>query len=452
MLGMKRSTSLFFMSPQRATVRAGLAALLASAAACAPQAPPSDLVGESAHFRLFVDRALTMFPPGLDASNGVVALETQWADVETMLKMPAGKIDYYWLAPEHIHTACGDVLETGCMWEDRMEIDAPTLPNAHELNHAYLYLRTHRRTIPFLSEGFADAIGCDYDRPTVSESEVPRPDVVAALPSRSDLYPEGALFMRYLIRTQGIDAVLRYYEQSPERRDPALFVTNFEAFWNMSFNAVWAAVHTLPVGMSREDSKICPCTLPALPTTGPLTDDPARALYWTLPDVGDDSVALTAGRGQAVQIRDCVGLAPRITGKAVLARLGARSGRYVLPPLISATVARYISDDCSGAALFHLPADFLIGGFPLSVSVLMPTAGSLSAYVAVDFPVPTHLGSSSGFREICDRCPADGGACQALAAASMMPVRGTLYGRLQVFTRATDVLPSVWTTGLDLAP
>jgi len=310
------------MSPLRSTVRAALAALLASVAACAPKPPPSDLVGESAHFRLFVDRALTVFPPGLDSSNGLVALETEWSDVETMLKMPDGKIDYYWLAPEHIATACGETHELGCMWEDRMEIDAPDLPDAHELNHAYLYLRSHRRTIPFLAEGFADSIGCDYSAPTASQGEMPSQDVVAALPSRSDVYAEGALFLRYLIRTQAIDAVLRYYEQSPEQRDPALFATNFEAFWKMSFDAVWAAVHTLPVGIVREDSKICPCTLPALATTGPVTADRAHALYWTLPDVGDDSIALTAGPGQAVLIRDCAGLAPRITGKAVLARLG----------------------------------------------------------------------------------------------------------------------------------
>lgn len=94
------------MPSLRTTVLAGCAALLASAVACTPHAPASDLVGESAHFRLFVDRALTAFPPGFDGSNGLVALETEWSDVETMLKMPDGKIDYYWLTPEDIPAAC----------------------------------------------------------------------------------------------------------------------------------------------------------------------------------------------------------------------------------------------------------------------------------------------------------------------------------------------------------
>ena len=40
-----------------------------------------------------------------------------------------------------------------------MEIDAPLLPDAHELNHAYTYLRSPRRPIPFLAEGMAEAIG-----------------------------------------------------------------------------------------------------------------------------------------------------------------------------------------------------------------------------------------------------------------------------------------------------
>src|SRR2546430_8279300 len=112
------------MSSLRTTVLVGWAALLASAAACTPHPPPSDLVGESAHFRLFVDRALTITRPGFDGSNGLVALETEWSDLETMLKMPDGKIDYYLLTPEDIPTACGDTYDMGCMWADRMEVDA----------------------------------------------------------------------------------------------------------------------------------------------------------------------------------------------------------------------------------------------------------------------------------------------------------------------------------------
>ncbi len=221
----------------------------------------------------------------------------------------------------------------------------------------------------------------------------------------------------------------------------------------MRFDDVWAAVHTITPGLAREDSKICPCTLPSLPTIGPVTDYPARALYWTLPDVGDDSIAMTAGPGQGVHIRDCAGLALSITGKAVLAHLGAAgSSRYVLAPLISATVDRYVSDDCSGAAVYHLPADFLDGVFPLVVGVLVPTSADLSAYVAIDFPVSTHVDPSGEFREICDSCPADGGICQTAAAASTTPVQGTVYGRLQVFPRAIDVPPFVWTAELGLAP
>ena len=61
--------------------------------------------------------------------------------------------------------ACDDTTEGGCTKEAAMEIDAPLLPDAHELIHAYTYLRSPRRPIPFLAEGMAEAIGCGYEAP-----------------------------------------------------------------------------------------------------------------------------------------------------------------------------------------------------------------------------------------------------------------------------------------------
>ena len=66
-----------------------------------------------------------------------------------------------------------------------------------------------------------------------------------AVASDDYAYGQGGLFVRYLIRTQGIDAFVRYYRQAPGRHDPALFAANFAAFWNMSMDDAWAAMHVV---------------------------------------------------------------------------------------------------------------------------------------------------------------------------------------------------------------
>ena len=193
--------------------------------------PPAVFVGESLHFRLYVDPALMPLPAAFAGDNALDALETEWSDVATMLDMPDGKITYYWYTPEHIGIACDDTTEGGCTKEAAMEIDAPLLPDAHELNHAYTYLRSPRRPIPFLAEGMAEAIGCGYEAP-LSASFADDDWRQAVVELRSDrVYGLGGLFVRHMIRRHGIEAFLRYYEQSPERRDPALFAANFESFW-----------------------------------------------------------------------------------------------------------------------------------------------------------------------------------------------------------------------------
>ena len=166
-----------------------------------------------------------------------------------MLQMPDGKITYYWLSQGHIEAACGESDEGACIWEQSLEIDSATLPNAHELNHAYMYLRKQRKPVPFLAEGIAEAIACGSDMPMYI-TDVPWEGIVGQLDSSNDVYDQGGIFVRYLIRTYGIDAFLRYYEQSPEQRDPALFAANFQSFWNLSLDGVWTAIHTPPPGVA----------------------------------------------------------------------------------------------------------------------------------------------------------------------------------------------------------
>jgi hypothetical protein len=414
-------------------VRPACAALLA-AAACSAQ-PPAVFVGESTHFRLYVDPALMPLPDAFAGENAFAALEAEWSDVATMLHMPDGKIAYYWYAPAHIAAACDDALEGGCTKEGEMEIDAPLLPDAHELNHAYTYLRAPRRPIPFLAEGIAEAIGCGNDAPIAAPATRDWRTAVAGV--RSDaVYGLGGLFVRQLIRRHGIDQFLQYYEQSPERRDPALFAANFERFWGVSIDDAWADLTTESPGVRFVDDKICPCSLPAMTPGTIIENDLARTPYWTLPDLGGDALALTAPKYDQVYLRSCRGDAPAASGKGVLARLDASAGWYVPAPLAKADVGPYLSDSCAGAAHYPVSPDVLVGD-PY-VTIMIPPTESSTIYVAIDvpFPVPTKV---SGASAICDSCDFDQDSCEQTDDPVATPVAGTFYARLQYSSTAAEV-------------
>ena len=89
--------------------------------------------------------------------------------------------------------------------------------------------------------------------------------------------------------------------------------------------------------------------------------DPARAPYWTLPDVGDASLAFTAPRYQSVSVRSCAGDTFPLVGKAVLARLGSGARWYVMPQLADVQAGAFIADNCADAAHYPLSPDVLVG-------------------------------------------------------------------------------------------
>ena len=68
--------------------------------------PSGEFVGESAHFRLYVDPELMPVPAAFQGDNGLAALETNWSDTQTMLKMPDGKIEYHWATQGHVSEWC----------------------------------------------------------------------------------------------------------------------------------------------------------------------------------------------------------------------------------------------------------------------------------------------------------------------------------------------------------
>lgn len=406
-------------------VGAGLT-LAVIAVGCGRTAPPGMLVGESEHFRLYVDPDAVV-PAGLEGANGLAALETAWTDVHSMLQMPGGTITYHLLSPDHVAAACGEADEGACIWESRLEIDAPTIPNAHELNHAYMFLRKQRKPVPFLAEGIAEAIACGPDLPMFI-TNVPWEGIVGQLESASDdVYVQGGVFVRYLIRTYGIDAFLRYYEQSPEQRDPALFAANFQAFWNVTMDEAWAASHTLPPGtVSLGETKICPCALPPLDPGGAVPDDPARAPYWVLPEPAGQTLSITAPAAERVVIRDCAGIRPQLTGKAVLARLDGAEPRYVLPPIQTATVGPYLTDDCASTAPYvESPLFTAAGGVTMAVSTPL---SSVTLYVQLATTFSGVL--RGGFTQVCADCGFDPGACPVIAPGTRPSVHGPLYGRV----------------------
>lgn len=93
--------------PPSVCVRSAL--LLASLAGCGVSAP-GVLVGESEHFRLFIDPDLNAatIPATTQGTAGLTALETDWADKQTMLHMPSGrKIDYHVVTEAHVVSTCG---------------------------------------------------------------------------------------------------------------------------------------------------------------------------------------------------------------------------------------------------------------------------------------------------------------------------------------------------------
>jgi hypothetical protein len=423
-------------------------ALFWLAAGCGPPPMPGVLVGESAHFRLFVDPNFDLAPPAayMQGAEGLAALETDWADKRTMLGMPEGrKIDYHLLGVDHIASSCEGRSEVGCEAFGYLEIAAPYLPYQHELMHAYMeLLAPGGLPIPLLAEGAAQSIGCDTEAETDLTYIVPWQQAVTETSADTfeDIYGEGGVLARYLIRTKGVEAFIRYYRQAPQRRDPALFAENFFDFWNMSIDDVWAAMHVVPAGAATTDESICPCSLPALPIDGePIANDLDTNPYWTLPNAPGGSVGLTAGSrpkgpspssssddGKLI-FQDCLGTAPLFGGSsaAVIQLPSDGRQRYLQSPIASSTVvADYLSETCAGTVPFQLPAGFWDAGQSVLQTIArQTTAAALAMYLQIQVPSATQVSTYGPADEICDSCAFDQGPCQPLPSTTGGTTAGT---------------------------
>ncbi len=418
--------------------RLPLVLVLAFAAGCegTPEIPGA-LVGESTHFRLFVasDFDTSSLPAYLQGHAALDALEADWADKQTMLKMPEGqrKIDYHLLTHEEITSVCRQDAAS-CQLGDTLGIATDVLPFQHELIHAYMQLVAPGvMPVPFIVEGTAQAIGCYGLQVGISLTDA-APSWELAVGSLDYGYGQGGLFVRYLIRTQGIDAFVRYYRQAPGRRDPALFAANFSAFWGMSIDDAWAAMHTVGPGVATTDSPICPCSLSVLPTDGsPPDPNLATHPYWPLPETGGASLALVAPSGGAFFVSDCEGVAPLLESglstlqtsdpsvpsltDAALAFVQLPSDgrkRFVTAlttaPITSASVGPYVADSCDATVPYQLPKDFLDGAGELSIIVDRATVGAVTKYVQVQVP-GIGIANLGPDVDVCDSCAFGQGAC-----------------------------------------
>jgi len=429
------------------TARPALLVLLVAFGCSRGTAAPGVLLGESVHFRLYVDPDLDMatFPATMLGDNGLTALETDWTDKQAMLKMPEGrKIDYHLLTTNHLSAFCGfdagspgtaqdggigtgSYSEDGCETGDGLQVAAGFLPHQHELMHAYLsLLAPGPLPIPFVTEGGASAIGCNAGEGASLEYSVPwqKAVVETAADASRDVYTEGGLLARFLIRTQGADAFVRYYRQAPERIDPALFAANFLQFWGTSIDDVWSEMHTVPADSNSFDTTICPCTLPALPTDGtPITDDPDTHPYWRLDPAAGESLSLMAPDGGQLQnLVDCQGVAAAVVpvstfGGVPVVQVLASDGRtrYIPSASGAAAAGSYVTDSCAAAVPTPLPASLLHAGGSVEIIVqpIVNPSSSTTLYLQLQLPIAASIVSNVSTVEYCGSCAIDQGSCQA---------------------------------------
>jgi hypothetical protein len=416
----------------RAALLAGT--VIAVSASCADV--PAHFAGESKHFRLFIGDGYDLSQTrGATAEDVLTGLETNWSDTATLLRMPEGRIDYYLLLPHQITDRCGGRI-AAC--QEGRSVYATSTADQHELNHAYMELRSSHRPASFLVEGVADAIGCDDGQaPPQTFNNVSDWRSAVAFTRLEDVYAPGRQFSRYLILTYGVERFLRYYDQAPDTSSVERFAANFAAFWSLDLDTVWAAMQvTQPPWGDTEVLPICPCSLP--PWMAPAQPTPIAATptqpYWTWPALEGDT-AVWAGNPGSVVIRDC----PRqeLATFAAFSVMFARLAGPLYSTLSGASVARgrYVAEVCTEAEVYTLPSDLIArdGGAPVAIAVTRPPGTAASVYLALEAPVPMALASyfwGFGTVSVCPSCDPAGTGCQALAPQpSALPVTGRFYLR-----------------------
>ncbi|MFL5308107.1 MAG: hypothetical protein ACJ8F1_23025 [Polyangia bacterium] len=187
----------------------------------------------------------------------------------------------------------------------------------------------------------------------------------------------------------------------------------------MTLDAAWSAMNTVGPGTSLGDAPLCPCSLPSLPLDQPLSNDPASAPYWTIPDAAGRTIAMHAPSGGVFADFDCLGQSFDGSGGAAagLVRLGPSVHGYVLAPLASTTTGDFVSDTCDGAELFTVPPAAI--GLGLNVQVDQASAAANVVYLRLVPPAgATNLVVPLGTVTACATCAFDTAACPTGGAIS----------------------------------
>ena len=169
-----------------------------------------------------------------------------------------------------------------------------------------------------------------------------------------------------------------------------------------------------------------------------MTNDPARAPYWMLPETtAGQTLALSGGAG--IGVMDCAGLREPFVNEHVLMQLDGSEPRYVIAPT-KATVDNYIADECANAAPFSEPlGDIQFGG--LTIAIPPPASGSATVYLNLASSFSGML--SQGLTETCDTCAFDQGSCQPLATGAEPVLQGPLRARATLQTYSAVPTPDL---------
>ena len=387
------------------------------------------LAGQSAHFRLWADDALSA---PVDADATLKGLEDNWSSVGAMLSVPSGTIDYHLATHDDVVSQC-DHLEFVRACTAGTAIYSPDTFDQHELNHAYMALRSPHRPALFVIEGLAEAVGC-YDG---SEAPPPYPDADqwgAVVPSTyagpADVYASGRRLMRYLIVNFGVSPVLSYYEQAPSGADAQAFADNFSQFWSMTLDQAWGAMQTPTPGGTSLVLPVCPCSaIPSLPTDP--GEQPVVAssgdLYWSLSDnVGGETVALSTLPEWTVSISDCNRERIDVAQTNLLfARAG--SGFYVSADRVSVMSGAFVSDTCADAVAYDV-TNANGFGVALDVSVEQPS----TVYLLLNSSSPRTLTSPDSAIGVCSSCDFSSQPCQPQPIATAVTLSGPTYVSLSL--------------------
>jgi hypothetical protein len=338
---------------------------------CQGQAALPSVEASSPHFHYFATSA-DHIPEGI-----LDRLEQHRADVLDYLGFSDDRVINYYLFDQIAdlqHVECGGTAQA-CSTGGN--VFTTGVFDQHELTLAYL-----SSWLPafVIAEGAAEAFHCgdilrawDFAVP----SNMDWTAVVGQAPPNADVYRWGVRLVLHLLRTYGPARFLKYYQSTHTTNDPALFALEFERFWGVSIDEVWAV---LTADLGSVPLPICPCGAPTVQTDGTSMSLSAFDDYRVLPPAQDGQTLLMQLVGVAPKLTRCAG------GSAMPMRGVDATGAPYIQPAIAAIMTdqdRYfvsfdgagsvtgqwqtlIQPDCSAAGVLpvSLQTDYVAVGVP----------------------------------------------------------------------------------------